>query len=134
MRRTSSTMMMGCLTRASRPSSITHCGIVNLRKHRQQPFDVPDGISKVRRLFCITKSGSQLAPAFRCRDGLMLLLADPFVAASDRPHPGCGVRVSDRVEDVLRGVGCGGPGAGKELEKSTGLVGRGHLIRIETRF
>src|SRR6187551_3070073 len=62
------------------------------------------------------------------------LLADPFVAAADRPHPCGSVRIGDRVKDVLSSVWSCRPGARQELEESAGLVRRGHLIRIETRF
>src|SRR6476469_8622203 len=63
-----------------------------------------------------------------------LLLAYPFVAATDRPHPGGGVRVGDWIKDVLSGIRRGCPGAGQELEESAGLVRRGNLIWIEPRF
>lgn len=60
-----------------------------------------------------------------------LLLAGPLVAPSVVPHPGGGVRVRHRIEDVLIGVWRGGPGARHELEQATRAAAPVHGVWIE---
>src|SRR5688572_21021737 len=67
-------------------------------------------------------------------DPRLRLLAHPLVAPALPPHPGGGVGVGDRIEDVSRGEGRRRPGRAVELEEPEPRALRVDRSRIQHRF